>query len=230
MTVYAISDLHLPGRGGKQMDVFGEKWEDHFDRIAQDWVSRVEETDVVLLPGDLSWAMKLEDALEDIEKIASLPGRKVLLRGNHDYWWTGIGRVRDALKPGMYALQNDAVSIDGLIFCGTRGWKSREEGWAEGDEKIYLREIKRLELSIQNARRLGDGTKICLMHYPPISAAQQDTPFTQLIEEGGISAVVYGHLHGPALKGAFRGEYNGVRYIQASCDGTGFKLENVMRA
>ncbi len=227
MKVFAISDLHLPGGADKPMNVFGEKWEGHFERICEDWTDRVGKDDVVLLPGDLSWAMRLEDAREDIGKIAALPGKKVLLRGNHDYWWTSIGRVRDALEPGMYALQNDALRLGGLLLCGTRGWKDREEGWDEGDEKIYLRELKRLELSILNADRLGSGLKVCLMHYPPLSLAQTDTPFTQLIEASGISHVVYGHLHGQALKGAFRGEHNGVSYHQVSCDGTDFKLESI---
>lgn len=228
MKVFSISDLHLPGGADKPMNVFGEKWEGHFERICKDWTNRVGKDDLVLLPGDLSWAMRLDEALEDIGKIAAMPGKKVLLRGNHDYWWSSIGRVRDALKPGMYALQNDAINLGSVVLCGTRGWKDREEGWDEGDEKLYYRELKRLELSFQYAERLGSGVKVCLMHYPPLSAAQTDTPFTQLIEKNGISHVVYGHLHGPSLKGAFRGEHNGVHYHQVSCDGTGFRLESIL--
>ena len=228
MAVFAIGDLHLPGGDDKPMNVFGDIWEEHFERVAEDWAARVGTEDVVLLPGDLSWAMRLEDARKDIAQIAALPGRKVLLRGNHDYWWSSIGRVRDALCEGMYALQNDALKLEGLILCGTRGWKDREEGWGADDEKIYQRELKRLELSLSCATRLGNGVKVCLMHYPPLSAAQTDTPFSRLIENNGISRVVYGHLHGSALKGAFRGEHNGVWYHQVSCDGTGFKLEDVM--
>ncbi|MBR5985958.1 MAG: metallophosphoesterase [Clostridia bacterium] len=228
MNVYAISDLHLPGGMDKPMNVFGEKWEGHFERIADDWTTKAGKDDVVLLPGDLSWALQLDDAREDIAKIGALPGRKVLLRGNHDYWWTSISRIRDALPPGMYALQNDALNIDGLILCGTRGWKDREEGWDENDENVYLREIKRLELSVQSAERLGNGPKVCMMHYPPLSAAQTDTPFTRIIEACGITHAVYGHLHDTALKGAFRGEHNGVRYHQVSCDGTDFRLEKII--
>ena len=121
MAVYAISDLHLPARQ-KPMDIFGVHWENHFERIAQDWRARVRADDVVLLPGDLSWAMRLDEALEDIGRVGELPGRKLILRGNHDYWWNAIGRVRRALPEGMYAIQNDVLALDGTLFAGSRGW------------------------------------------------------------------------------------------------------------
>ena len=121
MALFAISDLHLPARE-KPMDVFGAHWENHFERIREDWLRRVGEEDVVLLPGDLTWAMRLEDALEDIARVGELPGRKIILRGNHDYWWSAIGRVRRALPEGMYALQNDAMELDGVLYAGSRGW------------------------------------------------------------------------------------------------------------
>ena len=114
MALFAISDLHLPARE-KPMDVFGAHWENHFERIREDWLQRVGAEDVVLLPGDLTWAMRLEDAMEDIARVGELPGRKIILRGNHDYWWSAIGRVRRALPEGMYALQNDAMELDGVL-------------------------------------------------------------------------------------------------------------------
>ena len=122
MAIYAIADLHLPGGDIKPMDVFGAHWAGHFEKISEDWRARVKPEDVVLLPGDISWAMALTDARQDLEAIGALPGSKVLLRGNHDYWWSGIGRVRDILPPDMYAVQNDCLCLNDTLICGTRGW------------------------------------------------------------------------------------------------------------
>ncbi len=230
MRVYAISDLHLSGGSDKPMSVFGAHWERHFERISEDWLGKVSAEDIVLLPGDLSWAMRLEDALSDIAAVAQLPGRKVLTRGNHDYWWDSIGRVRDALPEGMYAIQNDALSLDGVTLCGTRGWTLPCAEWTAGDERIYLRELKRLNMSLEAAKRLGgqDGALICMLHYPPLTEAERDTEVTRMLEAYGVRCAVYGHLHGTALKGAFRGEHHGIAYHQVSCDGTGFQLVRVL--
>ena len=138
MSLFAIADLHLPARK-KPMDIFGPHWERHFERISEDWRSKVSPEDIVLLPGDLSWAMSLDEALEDLNCIGALPGRKILLRGNHDYWWSGIGRVRRALPDGMYALQNDAIELDGLVFAGTRGWTIPPEEGADPDDQRIMR-------------------------------------------------------------------------------------------
>ena len=222
MAVYAIGDLHLPARQ-KPMDVFGPHWKDHFQRVSQDWCSRVGPGDVVLLPGDISWAMRLEEALEDLESIGRLPGRKILLRGNHDYWWSSIGRVRRALPEGMYALQNDSLSIDGRLYAGSRGWILPGPDCAEDDLRIYSRERLRLEMSLKHARRVDEKAPItALMHYPPMT---DDEPgFSDLLEAYGVSDCVYGHLHGPAIYGAVRGQRGSVHYHQVSCDGLDFKL------
>lgn len=229
MKIFAIADLHLSNDESKPMDIFGAQWENHFARIREDWLSKVSEEDIVLLPGDLSWEMKLEAAVSDIRRVAALPGRKVLIRGNHDYWWSSIGRVRENLPAGMYAIQNDAVTIDGYTFCGTRGWVLPGEDSDEDDERIRVRELGRLRLSVDSALRIaGEGPIICLLHYPPLLEAMRDTDVTALIEQTPIREVVYGHLHGNALKGAFRGVHNGVNYHQVSCDGIGFKLEQIL--
>lgn len=229
MKIFAIADLHLSNDESKPMDIFGAQWENHFARIREDWLSKVSEEDIVLLPGDLSWEMKLEAAVSDIRRVAALPGRKVLIRGNHDYWWSSIGRVRENLPAGMYAIQNDAVTIDGYTFCGTRGWVLPGEDSDEDDERIRLRELGRLRLSVDSALRIaGNGPIICLLHYPPLLEAMRDTDVTALIEQTPIREVVYGHLHGNALKGAFRGVHNGVNYHQVSIDGIGFKLEQIL--
>ncbi|MBQ7455663.1 MAG: metallophosphoesterase [Clostridia bacterium] len=225
MKLYAIGDLHLPGGDDKSMDVFGAHWAGHWEKISADWRARVGEEDVVLIPGDISWAMRMEDALPDLAAIGALPGRKVLLRGNHDYWWGSISRLRDALAPGMYALQNDAVMIDGVAFCGSRGW-TNPQGSEEGeDARLYARELARLALSLEEARRKNpDGPLVALTHFPPLGEGGVRTPVSDLMEQFGVEDVVYGHLHGASLKTAFTGTVNGVRYHFASCDGLDFKL------
>ena len=222
MAVFAISDLHLPARV-KPMDVFGEHWKNHFDRIRADWRARVLPGDLVLLPGDLSWAMRLEEAREDLASIAELPGQKLLLRGNHDYWWSSIGRVRRALPEGTWALQNDSVLIDGRLYAGSRGWTIPAGDAEPEDVRIYERERLRLEMSLKNARaKDADAPITAMMHYPPLT--DELTGFSDILEAYGVTDCVYGHLHGAGLYGAVRGERRGVRYHQVSCDGLEFKL------
>jgi len=226
VTVFAISDLHLPARE-KPMDIFGAHWENHFERISEDWVSRVHDGDIVLLPGDLTWAMRLEDALEDLARVGELPGRKIILRGNHDYWWSGIGQVRRALPEGMYALQNDAMELDGIVFAGSRGWTLPIGEATKEDEKIYARERLRLELSLNAAKRISQTAPLCvMMHYPPFLPACDG--FSDILTAFNVDMCVYGHLHGAGLQWAFNGEKDGVMYHQVSCDGLGFRLLEIM--
>ena len=222
MAVFAIADLHLPAQT-KPMDVFGPHWKDHFQRIRQDWSTRVSPEDLVLLPGDISWAMRLEEALEDLNSISGLPGRKVLLRGNHDYWWSSIGRVRRALPEGMYALQNDSLLLDGRLYAGTRGWTLPGPEATEDDLRIYNRERLRLEMSLKHARsRDAEAPITVMMHYPPLSA--EAPGFSDILEDYGVEDCVYGHLHGHSIFGGVRGLRGSVRYHQVSCDGLDFKL------
>lgn len=223
MAVFAISDLHLPARQ-KPMDIFGPHWENHFERIAEDWRARVGAEDVVLLPGDLTWAMHLEEAMEDLGRVGELPGRKLILRGNHDYWWSAIGRVRRALPEGMYAIQNDVLQLDGMLFAGSRGWIIPVgENADANDVRIYQRERLRLEMSLKAARRMdADAPLIAMMHYPPLMDSAKG--FSDILEAYRVRDCVYGHLHGAGLNGAVRGERGGVRYHQVSCDGLGFRL------
>lgn len=226
MRIFAISDLHLPARE-KPMDIFGAHWENHFERIAEDWISKVTEDDIVLLPGDLTWAMRLEDALEDIARVGELPGKKLILRGNHDYWWSGIGQVRRALPKGMYAIQNDAMELDGVIFCGTRGWTLPGGDATKDDIKIYERERMRLEMSLKAAKRISEEKPlVVMMHYPPFSQASDG--FTDILEAYRADICVYGHLHGAGLQFSFNGMRESVRYCQVSCDGLGFRVRQIL--
>ena len=226
VAVWAISDLHLPARQ-KPMDIFGPHWANHFDRIREDWLARVQPEDIVLLPGDLTWAMHLEEAQEDLEQIGALPGKKLLLRGNHDYWWSSIGRVRRMLPEDCYALQNDSILLDGYLFAGSRGWTIPTDIDGDGDDaRIYRRERQRLEMSLKNARaKSADAPIIVMMHYPPRSEGSEG--FADLLAAYGVKTVVYGHLHGAGLAGAIHGEVEGITYHQVSCDGLGFKLAQI---
>jgi len=230
MRLFAIGDLHLPGGQEKPMDVFGDHWEGHFERIAEDWRSRVTNDDVVLIPGDTSWAMQLSDAVPDLEAIGALPGRKILIKGNHDYWWGGVGQVRRALPEGMMAIQHDVADLGDVVVTGTRGWAfpTEEAPLSAEDERIFNRELIRLELALNAAQKAADGRPILLMlHYPPLYQMERDTAFTRLIEKYPVHTVVYGHLHGAGIRAGFTGEWNGVRYLLASCDALGFTLAEV---
>lgn len=229
MRIYAIGDLHLPGAQSKPMDVFGAHWEGHFEKIEQDWRSRVQPDDTVLVPGDLSWAMTLEEAAPDLKRICALPGRKLLLRGNHDYWWSSLMRVRALLPEGNWALQNDARDIGDAVVCGTRGWNVVADNSTDAQNlKIYRRELMRLELSLKDAAAKAQGRPIvCMLHFPPFGEKKEDSGFTQLLEAYGVHTCVYGHLHGEGIRSAFEGERGGVRYKLVSCDSLGFRLHEV---
>ncbi|MEG1524743.1 MAG: metallophosphoesterase [Clostridia bacterium] len=217
MQVYAIGDLHLSFSAEKPMDVFGESWRDHTARLYAAWQATVGAEDLVMIPGDISWAMQLAGALPDLAFIDELPGNKLLLRGNHDYWWSSLTRVRGVLPKGMYALQNDVFCRADICVCGTRGWTCPgSAAFTAEDEKIYLRELQRLELSLKAAP--DDKMRIVMLHFPPFNEKRQASGFTELIEHYGADQVVYAHLHGAAHKHAFSGERGGVQYTFVAAD------------
>ena len=226
MKLFAIADLHLDGGAGKPMDVFGEMWAGHRERIFGSWRETVGEEDVVLIPGDISWAMHFKDALPDLFSISELPGTKVLSRGNHDYWWGSLSRMREALPGNMKLIQNDAVDLGDLVVCGSRGWiLPSDPDFSGADRKIYERELLRLGLSLDAADRLAKGEKpiVCMLHFPPAMKDGAATGFTELMEKNGVSLCVYGHLHGaPAWDVGIKGELNGIRYKLCSADSLGF--------
>ena len=224
--IYAIGDLHLPGSLDKSMDLFGPHWEDHFKRIQDHWKKTAREQDIILIPGDISWAMTLEEAREDMAAIGCLPGTKIMIRGNHDYWWKGVTRVREALPEGLHILQHDGMTVGEYLFAGSRGWDRPQGDSPEpDDEKIYKRELIRLEMSLQYARKLDPHKRLVAMcHYPPTDHSGAVTPVTELMAAYQVSDVVYGHIHGYACAGAFNGTVSGVRYHCVSCDCLGFKL------
>lgn len=230
MKVFAISDLHLSGLADKPMDIFGPEWDGHFEKIKADWMEKVGEEDVVLIGGDTSWGMKLEEGLYDVAALASLKGKKVFVRGNHDYWWSGISRIRSgAPDHSFFFLQNDCVKIGNFVIAGSRGWTSPESSdFTEQDRKLYLREAERFRLAFHEVRKVREeGDKlIALMHYPPMGLKKEDTLFTELFEENGVDKVVFGHLHGSVYY-PLKSEKNGVEYVLTSCDKTKFSLTEI---
>lgn len=221
MKVYAISDLHLSINNSKPMNIFGPVWDNYLEEIVEDWEKKVTDEDVVLLAGDLSWAMKLEDAKIDLEFLKNLKGKKILLRGNHDYWWSTISKVRNILPENIFAIQNDSLVLDNYIFCGSRGWIVDDSKMTDSnDKKIFERELIRLEMSLKEAKAKQDNNQeiICLMHYPPFDKNNGPTKFTELIEKYEVKTVIYGHLHGkvPNVKEVLN--LNGVNYYLTSCD------------
>ncbi|MBQ7923720.1 MAG: metallophosphoesterase [Clostridia bacterium] len=230
MNVYAIGDLHLSTTSAKPMSVFGGNWEGHFEKIKNDWQEKVQEGDIVLIPGDISWAMKLEDAIPDLTQLAPLPGKKVFIRGNHDYWWNGISRLRAAAPDdNFFFLQTDAIKIGEFILIGSRGWTCPgSPDYTEQDNKLYLREAERFRLAFGEANKLytGEEKKIALIHYPPFNLKNEDTLFTKAFEENGVDKVVFGHIHGAAYF-PLKTEKNGVEYILTACDKVAFKLVKI---
>ena len=227
MSVYAIGDTHLSFSTDKPMDIFGGNWVGYMDQIRADWINKVTDDDLVLIGGDISWAMNIEDAEKDIISISDLKGKKVMIKGNHDYWWSGIGKVRDMLPENFFALQNDSVRFDGVAICGSRCWSvPGSPDFNEQDKKLYLRETERLKLSLKDAQKIKqEGDKlIALIHYPPFNVKREDTEFTKIFEEYGVDSVIYGHLHGKSVRADKLVVKNGVKYYLTSCDQVDNKL------
>lgn len=221
MNIYSISDLHLDINNTKPMDIFGPVWNNYLDKIVDSWNSQVKDDDVVIMAGDYSWAMKLEEVEKDFEFLRSLNGIKIIIRGNHDYWWNSVSKVRAKLPENTYALQNDAIKIGEYIFCGNRGWLIPEgKQNTEENQKIYAREVIRLEMSLKAAKKLQTNNEkiVFITHYPPFNNKIETSEYTRMLEEYGVSIVVFGHLHGYVNPKMIYNEINGVKYFLTSCD------------
>ncbi len=225
--IWTISDLHLSSVQPKPMDVFGDHWKDHAARIAAAWRAQVRPADQVLIAGDISWAMKLPDALPDLQWIDALPGHKVMIKGNHDYWWDRVGPLRPHLPPTITALEASATDIGAVVVCGTRGWLTPDAPGFDPDSdlRIYNRELGRLDRALQAAQAAAQAERpiIVLIHYPPF-ANGQPTEFASRIAAAGAAACIYGHLHRPEdWASAVQGTVDGVFYQLSACDYLGFK-------
>lgn len=230
MKIYSISDLHLSFSVPKPMNIFGPAWEGHFDKIVSDWNAKVTDDDVVLLCGDTSWGGCLAEGLVDLSMLTPLKGKKIFIRGNHDYWWNGISRLRSSAPDDtFYFLQNDCVKIGGYVICGSRGWSCPgSPDYSEKDYKLYLREAERFKLcfkQVEKVREEGD-TLIAMIHYPPMNSKLSDTLFTEIFKENKVDKVVFGHIHGQAFF-PFRTVKDGIEYILTSCDKVNFTLQTI---
>lgn len=204
------------------------QWRGHAEKMAAAWDATVTDEDIVLCPGDLSWALKLEDAAADLAWIGARKGKlKILVRGNHDYWWSAIGKVRSALPASCVALQNDAMDLGDVVIAGSRCWVAPGGyEYTEHDKSIYERELIRLDMSLKHAVKLANGQKpiIAAIHYPPFTAKKLPTGFSELLEKYSVVSCVYGHLHTAAgHRTARTGVYNGIHYHLLSCDYLDFK-------
>ncbi len=221
MKIFAISDLHLSTSCDKPMDVFGGHWENYIQKIEDNWKASVADDDLVLIAGDISWAMKLEEVHDDLKWIEALPGKKIIIKGNHEYWWKSISAVREILPESIMAIQNDAVKIGDYIFCGTRGWAVPEDGKEQSEEdlKIYKREVERLKLTLMFAKNLKQNNEkiVALIHFPPFNSTKTQNEFMTLFEEYGVEKVVFGHIHGYTNCELYN-NINGVEYYFTSCD------------
>lgn len=230
MSIYAISDLHLSFNTNKPMDIFG--WNNYEEKISQDWRTNVKEEDLVLLTGDFSWEMKLENTYKDFQFINNLPGKKLLLKGNHDLWWTTLKRMREFLKEKKFNnidfIYNNSYEFENYIIAGTRGWNLVSENI--DDKKIKDRELLRLENSIiDGIQKYGEDKPIIVcMHYPPLLKDLKNNEFTKILEKYNVKYCLYGHLHGKSHINVFDGIYNNVNYKMVSCDYTGFKLIKII--
>jgi hypothetical protein len=226
--IFAIGDLHLSFSTNKPMDIFGHQWENHYEKIKEHWLKNVREGDLVLLPGDFSWAMTLAEVKTDMDFINQLPGIKLLVKGNHDYWWQSITQLKKNCGSNkIHFLQNDCFIYEQINICGTRGWLCpNSKGYTKEDEKIYLREVERLKLSLLKAdNRLPT---LVMMHFPPINDNLEPSGFTDLFKEFGVKHVVYGHIHGADnFKLAPNGLIGGVHYQLVSADFLDFNLSAI---
>jgi len=218
MALWAISDLHLALNSDKPMDIFGDKWEKHHEKIKENWLSKIKSEDTVLIAGDISWSMSISEGVEDLEWIHKLPGKKILIKGNHDYWWGSITKL-NSLYADMHFIQNNFFNYKDYAICGTRGWNCPgSTRFTEHDEKIYNRELIRLQISLDEAVKNGYNKFIVMLHYPPTNDKFEETKLIRILKEYNVAKVIYGHLHGPSLNRLYEGNIEGVEYIVTSCD------------
>ncbi len=220
MKVFAISDFHLSNATDKPMNVFGENWTGHFDKIRAFFEENVASDDVVLSAGDTSWGMNIPEAIDDLKAVDALSGIKFIIKGNHDYWWSSYEKIKSLGLTTINFIQNNAFKIGEYIVCGTRGWTVPENQAENKDKKIFDREVIRLKLTLDAALKLrSDNEKILLMtHYPPFNSRFDNSEFTDVISNYPVDKVVYGHLHGNRSRYSATVNKNGVDYLLTSCD------------
>lgn len=240
MSLFCLSDLHLSFGIDKPMDVFGQAWHNYMQRISENWLNTVRENDLVIIGGDISWATYLEEAKADFEFLNSLPGKKLVIKGNHDYWWESITKLNKFMASNSFNtidfLHNTVFNYEDVLISGTRFWLlPGSDGFGQEDQKIYDREISRLCLSLDAALAFENKnpdvkySKVVCLHYPPVNAAGEiDENILLVLKKYGVKKCLYGHLHAGGIKNAFCGFKDGIEFILTSADYLGFmplKLE-----
>lgn len=228
MSIYGISDLHLSFGTDKPMNIFGKLWDNYEDRIKENWIKMVSNDDTVIIPGDISWGMTLKEALPDFKFINDLPGKKIFLRGNHDYYFSTKKKMDKFINENkletLKLLHNNAYEIGNVIIAGSRGWGKTENSDNELDQKIIKREENRLILSLEYARKLSNTKEIiCALHFPPFIGR-----FQEIMKEYGVTKCVYGHLHGFGHRLVKEGNIDGIEYIMVGCDYSNFELKHII--
>ena len=249
MQIFAISDPHLSlSTPDKNMQDFGDTWKDYQEKIKNNWEKNITDNDLVLIPGDISWAIKFKDALIDLEWIHDLPGKKVIIRGNHDYWWPSATKLKEALPPSISFIQNNSLNFGEISIAGSRLWDSTEYNFKDYinfvfnpkerkdlqgnihkdlSERIFIREIERLKLSLEGIDKNAK-TKIVMTHYPPISADLKDSKVSKLLEKYNIDICIFGHLHNLKKEKKMFGEKNNIKYILTSADYINFSPVEIL--
>ena len=229
MALFTLADLHLSLSGDKPMDVFGGSWVHFEKRLQEYWEYMVRDEDTVVIPGDISWGMNLSQVEADFDFIHRLPGKKILMKGNHDYWWTSLTKMEHFLEEKGFSslrfLHNDALLAQGKVLCGSRGWMC-EDSMTQQDQKILRREALRFRLSLEKGKQMADSEEsatgirpeiVCFSHYPVITAAQRENPILDVLKEYGVRRVYYGHLHNWGTKPLYE-EWEGIQFTLISSD------------
>lgn len=229
MKIFAIADLHFDSKKEKPMNIFGDNWIDHEEKIMENWKRTVSDDDLVLVPGDISWAAKLDEAMDDLKKIDELPGIKIIGKGNHDYWWSTSNKLDKLGLKSIKFLKNNSYEFDSAVICGTRGWDTMDEHSEEAsNEKIYLREMNRLKLSLESAKKSKNAV-IVMLHYPPFGSDGLPNEFFEILKEYEAEVCIYGHLHGEeGHKNVREGTIDNISVHCVSSDYMDFKLKRII--
>ncbi|NSW91470.1 MAG: metallophosphoesterase [Firmicutes bacterium] len=232
MAIFVISDLHLALGVNKPMDMFGDRWINYMGRLKKSWEDVVSDGDYVIIPGDISWATYLEQSYEDFKFLNALPGKKIILKGNHDYWWTTLRKLETFMEKNNFFtikfLHNNCYKIENIILCGTRGWKCPgDDEFGEEDKRIYYRELQRLELSLKCAAKITGNTSpesiIVAMHYIPFNTKRESSDFVEIMQRYNVKMCLYGHLHGEGIRSVVEGKIGEIEYRLVSADYLEFK-------
>ena len=218
MSLYVLSDIHLSLGCEKPMDIFSG-WEDYVDRLKKNWLKKITAEDVVVLPGDISWGTTMDEAFEDFNFLHCLPGKKVILKGNHDYWWNTMSKMRAWLSEKgldtIVILNNNCYIYDKTAICGTRGWI---QPGTKDDVKVYNRELQRLRLSLEDGKKNGASELCAFIHYPPVYSNYKHLEVIEILSEYGVKRCFYGHVHGESVRYAVNGVVDGIEFKLVSAD------------